>query len=63
VGDSAEDLIMSRNVGEKYPIVFCGVYGTGIDSDAQYKMFIDRGADAIIENVNLLPHLLESLNH
>jgi hypothetical protein len=39
------------------------VYGTGIDSDTQFKMFVDRGADAVIENVNLLPHLLESLNH
>ncbi len=63
VGDSAEDIIMSRKVGEKYPIVFCGVYGTGIDNDAQYKMFVDRGVDAIIENVNLLPHLFESLKH
>ena len=63
VGDSAEDIIMSRRAGEKYSIMFCGVYGTGIDSNAQFKMFVDRGADAIIENVNLLPHLLKSLNH
>ncbi len=63
VGDSAEDIIMSRRVGEKYPIMFCGVYGTGIDSNAQFKMFLDRGADAMIENINLLPHLLKSLNH
>lgn len=63
VGDSAEDIIMSRKVGEKYPIVFCGVYGTGIDSGTQFKMFVDRGADAVIDNVNLLPHLFESLNH
>ena len=61
VGDSAEDIIMSRKVGEKYPIVFCGVYGTGIDSDAQFKMFVDRGADAIIENINFLPVLLKSI--
>jgi phosphoglycolate phosphatase-like HAD superfamily hydrolase len=60
VGDSAEDIIMSRKVGEKYSIVFCGVYGTGIDSAAQFNMFMDRGADAIIENVNLLPTLLTS---
>ena len=62
VGDSAEDIIMSSKVGEKYPIVFCGVYGSGVDNEAQFKMFMDRDADAIIENVNLLPHLLESLN-
>jgi len=60
IGDSAEDIIMSRKVGEKYPTVFCGVYGTGIDSDAQFKMFMDRDVDAIIENVNLLPVLLRS---
>lgn len=63
VGDSAEDIIMSRRAGEKYSVVFCGVYGTGVDSSAQFKMFVDRGADAIIENINLLPHLLKSLNH
>ncbi len=62
VGDSAEDIIMSSKVGEKYPIVFCGVYGSGVDNEAQFKMFMDRDADAIIENVNLLPYLLESLN-
>lgn len=61
VGDSAEDIIMSSKVGEKYPIVFCGVHGTGIDSDAQFKMFVDRGADAIIDNVNTLPVLLNSI--
>ncbi len=61
IGDSAEDIIMARKVGEKYPTMFCGVYGTGIDSDAQYKMFVDRGADAIIENVNLLPALIKSI--
>jgi len=63
VGDSAEDIIMSRRAGEKCSIVFCGVYGTGIDRNIQFKMFVDRSADAIIENVNLLPHLLKSLNH
>jgi len=61
VGDSAEDIIMSRKVGEKYSTMFCGVYGTGIDSDAQYKMFVDRDADTIIENVNLLPTLFKSI--
>ncbi|MGH9921187.1 MAG: HAD family hydrolase [Nitrososphaerales archaeon] len=61
VGDSAEDIIMSRKVGEKYTTVFCGVYGTGIDSDAQYKMFVDRGADAIIENINLFPDFMRSV--
>jgi phosphoglycolate phosphatase-like HAD superfamily hydrolase len=62
VGDSAEDIIMSRRAGDQYRIVFCGVYGSGIDRDAQFRMFVDREADAIIENVNLLPHLLKSLN-
>jgi hypothetical protein len=52
---------MSRRAGEKYPIVFCGVYGTGIDRNAQLKMFVDREADAIIENVNLLPSFLKSI--
>lgn len=61
IGDSAEDIIMSGRAGEKYSILFCGVYGTGIDSKAQFKMFVDKDVDAIIENVNLLPTLLKAL--
>ncbi len=61
VGDSAEDVIMSRRAGEKYRIVFCGVYGTGIDREKQFRMFVEMKADAIIENVNQLPFLLRTL--
>jgi phosphoglycolate phosphatase-like HAD superfamily hydrolase len=60
VGDSAEDIIMSRSV-RNYNVVFCGVYGTSVDNTMQFKMFDDRKVDAIIENVNLLPTLLESI--
>ena len=62
VGDSVEDIIMSRRAGDQYQIVFCGVYGSGIDRNAQFSMFVDREADAIIENINLLPYLLKALN-
>jgi phosphoglycolate phosphatase-like HAD superfamily hydrolase len=61
VGDSAEDVIMSRRAGEKHKILFCGVYGTGIDRDKQFRMFVEMGADAVIENVNQLSSLLREL--
>lgn len=61
VGDSAEDIITAKKAGENVSAVFCGVYGIGIDRDALLNMFMERGADAIVESVNLLPAFLESV--
>ncbi|MEM2063031.1 MAG: hypothetical protein QW319_01365 [Candidatus Nitrosocaldus sp.] len=61
VGDSAEDLIMARSASKDgYRTYFVGVYGTSIDAEKQRQMFISMGSDAIVENVNLLPRLLEA---
>jgi hypothetical protein len=43
--------------------VFCGIYGSVKDGDSQLKVFKDRNADAIIENINMLPNLLTALRH
>ncbi|MFQ5969809.1 MAG: HAD family hydrolase [Nitrososphaerales archaeon] len=61
VGDSAEDIITAKKACENVTTVFCGVYGIGIDIDALLKMFMERGADAIVESINLLPTFLKSI--
>ncbi len=60
VGDSIEDLIMARSASrDGYKTYFVGVYGTSIDAEKQKQRFIEMGSDAIIDNVNLLPRLLD----
>ncbi len=62
VGDSIEDLIMAKSIDghDGYRARFIGVYGTSIDGKKQREAFIARGADHVVENVNLLPTLLYS---
>jgi phosphoglycolate phosphatase-like HAD superfamily hydrolase len=61
-GDSVEDILMARKAMESANVrtVFCGVYGAVPDRDLQFKVFMEREADLIIENINVLPHLLKS---
>ncbi|MFN4337157.1 MAG: HAD family hydrolase [Candidatus Nitrosocaldus sp.] len=60
VGDSVEDLIMARSASrDGYKTYFVGVYGTSIDAEKQKQIFIKMESDAIVENVNLLPSLLD----
>lgn len=63
VGDSIEDLIMAKSIdGRKgYRARFIGVYGTSIDGSKQREAFIAKGADHVIENVNLLPKVLDAI--
>jgi phosphoglycolate phosphatase-like HAD superfamily hydrolase len=63
VGDSVEDMLMARKASENGYVqtLFCGVYGAVPDPDLQFKVFMERKADTIIENVNLLPTLLKSV--
>ncbi len=63
VGDSIEDLIMANSINyhNGYKTIFIGVYGTSIDSEKQKRAFISKGAYAVIENINLLPSLLNSI--
>lgn len=65
VGDSIEDMLMTRKASESANVktVFCGVYGVVPYRDLQFKAFMDKGADIIIENINILPKLLESFYH
>jgi phosphoglycolate phosphatase-like HAD superfamily hydrolase len=61
VGDSAEDLMMTKNAKLIRPnLGFCGVIGAAY-STRRASMFEERGADAILESVNDLPALLSSL--
>jgi phosphoglycolate phosphatase-like HAD superfamily hydrolase len=62
VGDSVEDILMANKVSENKTIktVFCGVYGTTADGELQRKVFMEKDADLIVEDVNMLPHLLKS---
>jgi phosphoglycolate phosphatase-like HAD superfamily hydrolase len=63
VGDSMEDLIMARSVGDRYKTVFVGVYGTSIDAERQREAFIKHNSDFVIENVNMLPGILECISN
>ncbi len=59
VGDSVEDLLMSRNAMKYgYKVSFIGIYENGLDSNKQLNIFKELRADAIIKNINLLPKLL-----
>lgn len=64
IGDSVEDMLMARKVTDASNVatVFCGVYGAVSDRGLQLKVFMDRKADAILKNINTLPHLLASLH-
>lgn len=56
VGNSLEDLLLVENARRKgLDAVFTGV----LTNPYSLEIFVRRGADAIIEDVNLLPRLLE----
>ncbi len=60
IGDSVEDIIMARKASENENIktVFCGVYGVVPYSDLQFKLFMERNVDVIMEDINSLPNFL-----
>jgi HAD superfamily phosphatase len=62
VGDSIEDLLMSkrvkRNAGSSNIITFFGVYGCSARPADTVRQFKENKVDAIIENVNQLPNIL-----
>jgi HAD superfamily hydrolase (TIGR01548 family) len=59
VGDSTEDYIMARKALETGNLtLFCGVYGTSKDPDSKIAFFQDKGADIILESINLIPKAL-----
>jgi len=60
VGDSVEDLLMSKNAKKYgYDISFIGIYENGLDSNKQLSIFTELNADIIIRNVNLLPNVIK----
>ncbi|RMF29561.1 MAG: hypothetical protein D6752_05725 [Candidatus Nitrosothermus koennekii] len=62
IGDSVEDLIMSRNAMKHgYEVQFIGIYDNGLDAIKQLSIFKDKHADAIVRDINLVPRLLEAI--
>ena len=61
-GDSTEDLLMSQrvknNAGSSKIITFFGIYGCSIRPAYTFRQFKQNKVDAIIENVNQLPNIL-----
>jgi len=56
VGNSAEDLLMSRNAEEKgLPTIFAGI----VSDDLSLQYFVDREADVILDDVNAILKILE----
>lgn len=59
VGDSTEDYIMALKAKEAgNATLFCGIYGTSKDPAAKLALFEDKGADIIVESINLIPKTL-----
>src|SRR5919108_2720606 len=63
VGDSAEDLLMVRRAekGADIKIAFFGVYGCSMRPTLTARQFRKIGAEAIIENINILPNILNKV--
>jgi len=64
VGDSSEDLLMSRKAEKEtgVKITFFGIYGCSAKPADTIRQFKKNGADAIIENVNQLPNILNKVS-
>ena len=59
VGDSTEDYLMAHEATKKgIDVIFCGVYGTSKDPALKIALFQEKGADIIIESVNMIPKTL-----
>src|ERR687885_349963 len=62
VGDSTEDFLMSQKVknnnGTSKIITFFGIYGCSVRPADTFRQFKQNKVDAIIENVNQLPNIL-----
>ena len=63
VGDSTEDLLMVRRAEKEadIKIAFFGVYGCSTRPALTARQFRKIGAEAIIENVNSLPNILNKV--
>lgn len=63
VGDSIEDLIMTRKAQEQYELefLFCGIYGCSIDPYDLIKNFKLKNSEIIARDVNQLPNILNKV--
>lgn len=63
VGDSAEDLLMVRRAEKEtdIKIAFFGVYGCSTQPILTARQFRKIGAEVIIENINILPNILNKV--
>jgi phosphoglycolate phosphatase-like HAD superfamily hydrolase len=63
VGDSAEDMLMARRAEKEIgvKIAFFGIYGCSTEPTETVRQFKKNGADAIIENINQLPNVLNKV--
>ena len=59
VGDSMEDLIMSKKATEQgFQTTFCGIVGTSKNPQKKQELFEKNGALLVLESINLLPKVL-----
>jgi phosphoglycolate phosphatase-like HAD superfamily hydrolase len=64
VGDSAEDLIMTRRANEVDPrYLFAGVTDYGYNPQGKRRMFAEAAVDLILPSVNQLPALLRKIRN
>ncbi len=63
VGDSIEDLIMTRKAQEIYKLnfLFCGIYGCSINPSELIQNFRRRDSEIIVKDVNQLPNILNKV--
>lgn len=64
VGDSLEDLLMTKTAGKKYKLkmTFIGAYEYSFDPSRTIHQLTINGADAMIRTVNQLPNMLNKVN-
>jgi phosphoglycolate phosphatase-like HAD superfamily hydrolase len=61
VGDSAEDAKMAEDARRlRVPVLFAGIYGTGLGHEEQSKFFRHQGADLVLPTVRQLPMILRA---
>ena len=59
VGDSMEDLIMSKKATEQgHNIIFCGIIGTSKNPLQKLDLFEKNGARLVLDSIDLLPKVI-----
>ena len=59
VGDSMEDLIMTKKAAQEgHKTIFCGIIGTSKTPEKKLQLFDKNGAFLVLDSINLLPKVL-----